>query len=174
MPQSQTAVNPRHKEEEKMTKTNTYKTNKQMHEKHTDQLPLLPPGKVITMLKWIKKHEDKEHGKTLKNEAPRSINHKATQNTNNTRDHRLRTVSSINYRGVKNCLNCWQISSWVPMYFFIQKYIKCSVRIMAQWLAHRVQVLSTNGLAVDWSSLSHLRVDSFQPQRNLKQLLYTW
>ena len=28
--------------------------------------------------------EDKEHGKTLKHEAPRSINHKTTQNKNNT------------------------------------------------------------------------------------------
>ena len=29
------------------------------------------------------KHEDKEPGKTLKHEAPRSLNHKATQNKNN-------------------------------------------------------------------------------------------
>ena len=36
----QTAANLRHQEEEKMIKTNMYKTNKQMHEKHTDQLPL--------------------------------------------------------------------------------------------------------------------------------------
>ena len=36
------------------------------------------------MLKGMMKHEDKEHGKTLKHEAPRSINHKATQNKNNT------------------------------------------------------------------------------------------
>ena len=36
------------------------------------------------MLKEMAKHEDKEHGKTLKHEAPRSINHKATQNKNKT------------------------------------------------------------------------------------------
>ena len=36
------------------------------------------------MLKGMKKHEDKEHVTTLKHEAPRSINHKATQNKNNT------------------------------------------------------------------------------------------
>ena len=36
------------------------------------------------MLKGMKKHEDKEQGKTFKPEAPRSINYKATQNTNNT------------------------------------------------------------------------------------------
>ena len=35
------------------------------------------------MLKGMTKHEDKEHGKTLKHEASRSINHKATQNKNN-------------------------------------------------------------------------------------------
>ena len=52
-----------------------------MHEKHIDQFPL--PQGVITMLKGPKKHEDKEQGKT-KHEAPGSINHKATQNKNNT------------------------------------------------------------------------------------------
>ena len=36
------------------------------------------------MLKGMMKHEDKEHGKTLKHEAPRYINHKAIQNKNNT------------------------------------------------------------------------------------------
>ena len=41
VPQSQTTVNPQHQEEEKMTKNNTYKSNKQtLHEKHKDQLPL--------------------------------------------------------------------------------------------------------------------------------------
>ena len=68
VPQSQTAAYPRHQEEETMTKTNTYKTNKQMHKKHTDQL--LFPKEVITMLQRMKKYEDKKHGKTLKHEAP--------------------------------------------------------------------------------------------------------
>ena len=36
------------------------------------------------MLKGMTKHEDKEHGKTLKQEAPHCINHKATQNKKNT------------------------------------------------------------------------------------------
>ena len=36
------------------------------------------------MLKGMKKHEDNEQGKTLKFEAPCSINHKATHNKNNT------------------------------------------------------------------------------------------
>ena len=39
-PQSQTAANPRHQEEEKKEKTHMRKTNKQMHEKHKDQPPL--------------------------------------------------------------------------------------------------------------------------------------
>ena len=36
------------------------------------------------MLNGMTKHEDKEHGKTLKHETPHSLNHKATQNKNNT------------------------------------------------------------------------------------------
>ena len=59
-----------------MTKTNTYKTNKQTHEKHQIE--------VITMLKGMTKHEDKGHAKTFKHDALRSLNHKATQNNNNT------------------------------------------------------------------------------------------
>ena len=82
MAQSQTAANPQHQEEEKMRKTNRYKTNKQMYDKHTDQL-LPSPSEEITMLKGKTKHEDKEHEKTLKHEPPRSISHKATQNKNN-------------------------------------------------------------------------------------------
>ena len=31
------------------------------------------------MLKGMKEHEDKEHGKTLKHDAPRSINQKANK-----------------------------------------------------------------------------------------------
>ena len=43
--QSQPADKPRHQAEEKNDKnTNTYKTNKQMHEKHTDQLALPKQG----------------------------------------------------------------------------------------------------------------------------------
>ena len=53
-----------------------------MYDKHTDQL-LPSPSEEITMLKGKTKHEDKEHEKTLKHEAPRSISHKATQNKNN-------------------------------------------------------------------------------------------
>ena len=53
-----------------------------MYEKHTDQL-LSSPSEVITMLKGKTIHEDKEHEKTLKHEAPRSVNHKVTQNKNN-------------------------------------------------------------------------------------------
>ena len=53
-----------------------------------DQL-LVPKGGgggrgVITMLIWMKKHEDKEQDNTLKHESPRRINHKATPNKNST------------------------------------------------------------------------------------------
>ena len=41
MPQSQTATNSRHQEEEKTEKTSTHNTNKHMYEKHKDQLSLL-------------------------------------------------------------------------------------------------------------------------------------
>ena len=54
-----------------------------MHENYTDQLPL-SPSEVITILKGMTKHMDKEHMNTLKHKAPRSINHKATQDKNNT------------------------------------------------------------------------------------------
>ena len=49
--------------------------NKQMHDKHKDQLPL-------PQAKRTEKHIDKEQGKT-KHEAPRSVNYRATQNKNN-------------------------------------------------------------------------------------------
>ena len=51
-----------------------------MHEKHIGQLPL-PKSRWYDKRTPVKKHEDKEQGKT-KHEAPRSINHKATQNKN--------------------------------------------------------------------------------------------
>ena len=38
---------------------------------------------------------------TRRHSVPCGINHKATQNSEQHRDHRLRTVSSINYRGLK-------------------------------------------------------------------------
>ena len=82
MPQSQTAAKPRHQEEEKNDKHQQVQ-NKQTNAQDTHRPAPSSPSKVVTMLKEIKKHEDKEHGKTLKHEGPRSINHKATQNKNN-------------------------------------------------------------------------------------------
>ena len=38
------------------------------------------PSEVITMLKGMTKHDDKEKGKTLKHEVPRSISHTANKN----------------------------------------------------------------------------------------------
>ena len=51
--------------------------NKQTHARETHRQAPSSPSEVITMLKGLKKHEDKEQGKT-KNEVPRSINYKAT------------------------------------------------------------------------------------------------
>ena len=66
-----------------MTETNTCK-NKQTIAREAHRPAPSSPSEAITILKEMKKHEVKEHGKTLKHEAHRSINHKATQNNNNT------------------------------------------------------------------------------------------
>ena len=63
-----------------MTQINVCIANKQMHDKHKDQLPL--PKQMVRMLKGQTKHIDKEQGKT-KREAPLSVNYRATQNENN-------------------------------------------------------------------------------------------
>ena len=81
MPQSQTAVNPRHQEKKDK---NLHVQNKQTNAREAHRPAPSSPSEMITILKGMKKHEDKEHGKTLKYEVPRSINHKATQNKNNT------------------------------------------------------------------------------------------
>ena len=64
MPQSQIAVNPRNQEEEKKTQTCTRITNKQMYEKHKDQLPL-PQARWSECLNK-RRNKDIEHEKTLK------------------------------------------------------------------------------------------------------------
>ena len=66
MPQSQTAANPRHQEEEKNNKQKLASTNAwEAHRPATAS-----QSEVITMVKRTKEHEDKEHGKTIKHEAP--------------------------------------------------------------------------------------------------------
>ena len=82
MPQSQTAANPQHQEEEKKWQTLTRLKQTSAQEAHRPALS--SPSEVITMLKGMKKHKQKEHGETLKHEAPRSINNKATQNKDST------------------------------------------------------------------------------------------
>ena len=76
------------------------------------------------MLNGMKKYE--EHGKTLKHEAPCSINHKAIQNKNNTGTTALErsvalTIGGWGGEGGKNILTIdklhpWsrQTSPWVP------------------------------------------------------------
>ena len=82
VPQSQTAANPRHQEEETNDK-NQHVQNKQTNARAAHRPAPSSPNEVITMRKGMTKHQDKEHGKTLKDEAPCSLNHKATQNKNN-------------------------------------------------------------------------------------------
>ena len=74
--------------------------NKQTNAREAQRPAPSSPSEVITMLKGMKNREDKGHEKTLKYEAPRSINHKAIRNKEQHRNHRIRTVSSINYRCV--------------------------------------------------------------------------
>ena len=61
-----------------MTKANTHKTIK----RHA-----------------MMKHEDKEHGKTPKHEAPHQHKPQSHTEQEQHRDHRLRTASSTNHRG---------------------------------------------------------------------------
>ena len=68
------------KRKRKRTKTNTYKT-KQPNAREAHRPAPSSQSEVITMLKGMTKHE---HRKTLKHEAPRSIDHKATENKKNT------------------------------------------------------------------------------------------
>ena len=68
-----------------MTQINVCIANKQMHDKHKDQLPL-------PQARWSKcKRTDKEQGKT-KHEAPHSVNYRATQSKNNIRTTSERSV----------------------------------------------------------------------------------
>ena len=70
MPQSQTAANPRHQEEEKRDK-NQRMQNKQTNAREAHRPALSSPIEVITMLKGPRKDENKKQGKTH-HETPRS------------------------------------------------------------------------------------------------------
>ena len=69
------------KRKRKSTKLNACKINKHMAGEAHRPAPS-STSEVITMLKGLKKHDDKEWG-MAKHEARRSINHKATLNKNN-------------------------------------------------------------------------------------------
>ena len=58
--------------------------NKQTDAREAQRPAPSSPSEVIKVLKGMMKHENKEHGKTPKHEAPLRIIHKATQNKNNT------------------------------------------------------------------------------------------
>ena len=77
MPKSQTAAN--YQEAEKKDK-HLHVQSKQTNAREAQRPAPSSPSEVITMLKGMKNRGDKEHEKTLKHEAPRSINHKAIPN----------------------------------------------------------------------------------------------
>ena len=74
--------------------------NKQTNAREAHRPAPSSPSKVTTMLKGMKKHDAKEQGKTLKHESSRSTQSHTEQEQH--RDHRPRTASSINYRGLKH------------------------------------------------------------------------
>ena len=62
---------------------NDHVQNKQTNGRETCTPAPSSPIEVITMLKGMKKHEDKQLGKTIKYEAPHNIIRKVTQNKDN-------------------------------------------------------------------------------------------
>ena len=80
------------------------------------------------MLKGQKKNIDKELGKT-KLKEPRSVNYRATQNKNNSETTALER--SVVYTTVGSLYKFHPGSRHNSLY---KKYIKCSVRIMADEL----------------------------------------
>ena len=64
-----------------MTQINVCIANKQMHDKHKDQLPLSPKQGDQNAKRTEETHRQRA-GQT-KHETPRSVNYRATQNTNN-------------------------------------------------------------------------------------------
>ena len=81
--QSQTAANSDTKRKRKRTKLTCANQTINAREARTCNQSLFPE-RGDHSAKKNEKHEDKEQGKTLKHEAPRSINHKTTQNKTNT------------------------------------------------------------------------------------------
>ena len=73
VPQTKPQPTPTPKGREKWQKKNNKKharTHKQTNAREAHRPALSYPSEVITMLKRMKKHEDIEHGNTLKHEAP--------------------------------------------------------------------------------------------------------
>ena len=66
------------------------------------------------MLKGQKKHNDKEHGKT-KHEAPRSANHRDTQNKNNIGTTALEWSAVYTTGGLKGLSQYKLLPGWDPI-----------------------------------------------------------
>ena len=84
---------------------------------------------MIKMLKGQKKHIDKEQGKT-KQEAPRSVNYRATQNKNSIGATALERSVVYTTGGLKG-LSLYKLHPGSRYNSLFKKYIKRSVRIMA-------------------------------------------
>ena len=84
------------------------------------------------MLKTQKKHIDKEQGET-KHETPRSVNYRATQNTNNIGTTALERslVYTTGGGGGLKAFHCTNFTLGPDIILNTKKYIKISVRIMA-------------------------------------------
>ena len=65
---------------------NDRKINKQMHEKHINQISLIPERRDYNAKYDLKQHKTMKQGKT-QHEMPLSENHKATQNNNTKNEH---------------------------------------------------------------------------------------
>ena len=79
------------------------------------------------MLKGQKKHIDKEQGKT-KQEAPRTVNYRATQNKNNIRTTALERSVVYTTGGLK-AFHCTNFTLGPDIILNTKTYIKSSVRM---------------------------------------------
>ena len=133
--ESQTAASPRNQADlkRKRTKTYTRKTNKQMYEKHKDQI-----------LKETEKRGQRSR-EDFKHLAPRGINHKATQNEEERRDHRIRTSSSTDYR--KYVIVRVYSTKWQHLVHVCFLYIFCNSDKKMVWPLYMLRTLL---ISVSW------------------------
>ena len=99
MPQSQTAANPRHQEEEKKDK-NVHAQNKQTNVQEAQRPAPSSPSEVIRMLKQTEKLGQRGAREDFKTPSAPWYKPQSYTELRTTPGSPLRTGSSINYRGV--------------------------------------------------------------------------